>query len=131
MSVFDKLAFWKKKEDFSKDFGADFGKMPSDFGPGQDFGNYPQDQRTGLDQNMNLGLPNDAGFGSYGPPGQQASMQQPFGAPLQPQQPDFKSDKFEVVSAKLDSIRYTLESINQRLANLERIAYGEDKKRGW
>jgi hypothetical protein len=137
MSVFDKLAFWKKKEDF-KDFGADMGlgsQMDPGMGHGHDFGNFAQNRNAGLDQNMNLGTPDDTGFGNMGggfgaPPGQPSSMQQPFGAPIQPQT-DFKSDKFEVVSAKLDSIRYTLESINQRLASLERVAYEEEKKRGW
>jgi len=39
----------------------------------------------------------------------------------------------EIVSAKLDALKATLESINQRIANLERIAYGDDepRKRGW
>jgi len=153
MGVLDKIAFWKKKDDFNlgKDLGADLGLgpdpgMPPGMGPGPDLGMPPSPRgmqpNTGLDQNMNLGMPDDTGFGSMGqhqppsqPPGQPAPMQQPFGAPIQPPQPtasDFKSEKFEVVSAKLDSIRYTLDSINQRLANLERVAYGEhDKKKGW
>jgi hypothetical protein len=141
MGVFDKLAFWKKDQNLGKDFGADLGLGNMNQGP--DFGFPPQQGQhgnMGLDQNMNLGMPDDMGFGNIGsgpqaPPGQPSSMQQPFGSPLQPQQPmqsDYKSDKFEVVSAKLDSIRYTLESINQRLANLERVAYGEqEKKKGW
>ncbi len=35
---------------------------------------------------------------------------------------------FEIISAKLDSIRANLDAINQRLANLERVAYGEKDK---
>ncbi len=148
MGFFGKLAFWKKKDDFDlgKDFGADLGLAPMQpMGPDLGFppNAYPARQRTGLEQNMNLGMPDDIGFGSTGrlypssmqPPGQPSPMQQPFGAPMQPQPPtekDYQRDKFEVVSAKLDSIRYTLESINQRLTNIERIAYGEqEKKRGW
>ena len=142
MGVFDKLAFWKKKDDFDlgKDFGADLGLGQPGAAP--DLGPSPYaPQRAGLDQNMNTGLPPDTGFGSMGkpqtpiqPPGQPAPMQQPFGAPMQPPKPtahDHSNDKFEVVSAKLDSIRYTLESINQRLANLERVAYGEHDKKKW
>ena len=131
MGIFDKLAFWKKKEDFGdfdKDFGADLGLG----GMG--------DQTMGPGMGRDLGMPEDTGFGSMGreypqrsmqPPGQPVPMQQPFGAPIQPAQPseyDYSRDKFEVVSAKLDSIRYTLESINQRLTNLERVAYGEQEK---
>lgn len=37
------------------------------------------------------------------------------------------SKDMEVISAKLDALRAALESINQRLANLERIASGEQK----
>ncbi|MBI2664871.1 hypothetical protein HYX10_06050 [Candidatus Woesearchaeota archaeon] len=55
--------------------------------------------------------------------------------PMYPQQfsqPSFGPNRdLELVSAKLDAIRASLDSINQRLANLERIAYGEENKRGW
>lgn len=150
MGIFSKLAFWKKKDDFDlgKDFGADLGLGPRDTYPGAGMGQeqgfppqYGAQRNLGLDQNMNLGMPEDTGFGGMRreapmqPPGRPSPMQQPFGAPMQPPQPterDYPSDKFEVVSAKLDSIRYTLESINQRLANLERIAYGEhEAKKRW
>jgi hypothetical protein len=143
MGVLDKLAFWKKKEDLGlgNDFGADLGAAPT----GPDLG-MPQQPGMARDLGLpsrDLGMPEDTGFGAAQPraqppaqpPGQFSPMQQPFGAPMQPQQPtqaDYKSDKFEVVSAKLDSIRYTLESINQRLANLERIAHGEHEgKKRW
>jgi len=154
MGVFGKLAFWKKKDDFDlgKDFGADLGLGPPGKGPdmgigsaggGHDLGLPPQQgtgRDLGLGQPGNLGMPDDIGFGSMGkqqPPGQPAPMQQPFGAPVQPAAPtqkDYAKDKFEVVSAKLDSIRYTLESINQRLTNIERVAYGEHEhstKKRW
>lgn len=142
MGVFSKLAFWKKKDDFDlgKDFGADLGLGPMEQEMSPNLGiprPYNAQRNAGL-QNMNMGMPEDTGFGSMGreqPPGQPLPMQQPFGAPIQPPQPterDYRNDKFEVVSAKLDSIRYTLDSINQRLASLERVAYGEqDNKRRW
>ena len=142
MGVFSKLAFWKKKDDFDlgKDFGADLGLGPMDNNFGMDNG-MPQQNNMGLGQNMNLGMQEDIGFGNSGrnnrsaqPPGQPVPIQQPFGGIQQQQMADSSRDKFEVVSAKLDSIRYTLESINQRIANLERIAYGEQDqqpKRRW
>lgn len=140
MGIFSKLAFWKKKEDL--DLGADLG-LPANQPMGPDLGlpKQPGMQRDLGLPSLDLGMPEDVGFGGMGtqqppiqPPGQPSPMQQPFGAPIQPPPPTERerSDKFEVVSAKLDSIRYTLESINQRLTNLERIAYGEhEKKRGW
>jgi len=37
----------------------------------------------------------------------------------------------EVLNSKLDTIRISIESLNQRLVNLERIAAGEEQKRTW
>ncbi len=139
MGIFSKLAFWKKKDylGLGNDFGADLGMGPED--TGADWGSqkqYGMGRGLGL-PSRDLGMPEDTGFGAMGqaPPGQPSPMEQPFGAPMQPRQPtqaDYQTDKFEVVSAKLDSIRYTLESINQRLANLERMAYGEHEgKKRW
>ena len=45
-----------------------------------------------------------------------------------PQQ-DMTSKNIEVISSKIDALRANLESINQRLANLEAIARGEQDKR--
>jgi len=56
-------------------------------------------------------------------------------APYQaPQQPYYGANKdLELVSAKLDALKATLDTMNQRLANLERVAYGDDQsnRRGW
>lgn len=144
MGILGKLAFWKKKEDpLGNDFGADLGLGPTGQPVGPDLGLPGQQYGMGQGTGRDLGMPEDVGFGGMGseygqhsmPPGQPAQMQQPFGAPIQPAQPtehDYSRDKFEVVSAKLDSIRYTLESINQRLTSLERLAYGEhEKQKRW
>ena len=47
--------------------------------------------------------------------------------PQHPQQqfPVTYSKDLEIISAKLDSIKASIEAINQRLTNLERIAAGE------
>ena len=127
MSIFGKLAFWKKKDDLM-------------LSPG-----------LGLQQNLGL----DSGFGtpgmgtqlqqplqpfSLGPSAQFAPLGQPaspgFGMDLQGIQGYGASKDLEVISAKLDALRSALESINQRLANLERIARGEQdteayRRRGW
>ncbi len=166
MGFFDKLAFWKKKDDLS--LGGDFGKdlgLGKDAGLGDPFGaglggeSFGNESDAFNKQGMgrDLGFGSDVGqqgFGAQGfgsfpkqsggydpgfnqPPGQPVPMQQPFGgmAHQQPQQAQVElyGKDLEVVSAKLDSIRYTLESINQRLANIERIAHGEteDKRRNW
>ena len=131
MGFLGKLMFWKKKDEFE------------DIGLGEK-GNIP---------NVDLGLGPDLGAGadlgqglSMVPPGTQPSipsMQQPTQQPLQPtQQPpslgpnynqpqmqsqDYATSKnLEVISSKLDALRAALDSINQRLANLETIARGEE-----
>ena len=49
------------------------------------------------------------------------------------QQPSYQSDNYiasknlEVISSKLDALRASLESVNQRLANIEAIARGEQE----
>jgi hypothetical protein len=62
----------------------------------------------------------------------QAPQQQPFGAPMQPMQPSPKeysvSKDIEIVSSKLDALKATLDGVNQRLANLERMM---QNKRSW
>ena len=40
--------------------------------------------------------------------------------------------ELEVINAKLDAIKATMDAINQRLANLERLAYGDqEQNKGW
>ncbi len=60
--------------------------------------------------------------------------QQPFGAPMQPMQPSNQMEMtmtkdFEIVSSKLDMLKATLDGINQRLENLERLS--QDKRNRW
>ena len=129
MSFFSKLAFWKKKDEIDelgkdlgidKDLGLDIGTGPSpDLGMGidanqaqQPYQRYPSFQQP------------QQGF-------QSASFQS---QPVFQQQPSYNSnDNFiasknlEVISSKLDALRASIESINQRLANIEAIARGEQE----
>lgn len=52
-------------------------------------------------------------------------MQHAVMQPVPPPQEVTVDKDLEVISSKLDAIRANLDSINQRLANLERVAYGE------
>ena len=124
MAFFDKLAFWKKKDDLG-DLGKDLG-MDKDLGLGMDTGPSP-DLGMGLD----MPQPQQQPFQKY-PSFQQPSFQsQPAFQPVQ--QPTYQGDNYinsknlEVISSKLDALRATLESINQRLANIEAIARGEQE----
>lgn len=146
MAFLDKLMFWKK----SDDFGIPEGPKPDlgfDSGLGRDMG-------SGRDSGLGFGSPDvGAGFpGSFEePPARpgfeqnafaqqhmQPFQQQPFQQPpfQQPQQSTNEyiiSKNIEVLSSKLDALRAGIESINQRLAHLERVASGEheEKRRSW
>ncbi|MDP7180268.1 MAG: hypothetical protein QF824_03290 [Candidatus Woesearchaeota archaeon] len=157
MSFMDKLMFWKKSDDFGKDLemGLDKGLAAHDAGMGGPGGpGGPGTEMGGHDpglggQGMGMGG-HDPGFGappqqpsygqspSMGQPPQQMAPPQQFQQPAPPMMPQQQGGQevvgkdFEIVSSKLDGLRATLESINQRLANLERVAYGEhDRKKEW
>ena len=126
MAFFDKLAFWKKKDDLD-DLGKDLGidkDLGLDFtsaGPSPDLG-------IGLEQTPQQPLQKYPSF-------QQSGFQQQPSYQPQPsfQQPSYQNDSYiasknlEVISSKLDALRATMESINQRLANIEAIARGEQE----
>jgi hypothetical protein len=115
MGVFDKLTFWKKKED-------DFGlseldkslKIPTGLPASPDanlgFGQQPfSQQQTGLPPSQY----------DYNQPQQMQSFQQDQSYALQ--------KEIEVISIKLDAIKAAIETISQRLASLERFAYASNE----
>lgn len=122
MGLFSKLAFWKKKDEFE---GIGLGDKPKGLGG-------------------DLAAP-DLGLGSSGLEGGFGTSTQPIAAPPtqpsypQSQQPSFQpptqqpqgftaEKDLEVISSKLDALRAALDAINQRLANLEAIARGEEEQ---
>ncbi|MFH1181425.1 MAG: hypothetical protein V1702_00540 [Candidatus Woesearchaeota archaeon] len=126
MGIFDKLTFWKKKDDLAlSNMGglpggmADISQMPGDDSFGADIGGMP-------------GQP----MGQY-PPQQysrQTYPQQQFQQPSfsgYPSQQQYGNRELEVVSAKLDALKAYMDSINQRLANLERLAEQQQSGRRW
>jgi len=156
MSFFEKMRFWKKKEDDFSNVGLNLNKDFSapDFGLGKS-----DDITSGYDPSLNSAPSGFQQPGSqqqfqsppqYSPPNQFG--QQNFSAPQstfapqpafsQASQPYYQqqsspqytvSKEIEIISIKLDAIRSSLESINQRIAGLERVAYGESEqpKRKW
>ena len=116
MSFFDKLAFWKKKDDL-----ADFGKnLGFDKDLGMDLGQGPSPD---LGMGIEPASPQQA-FNKYPSFQQQPAFQQP---PYTSDSSYIASKNMEVISSKLDALRVSLESINQRLANIEAIARGEQE----
>lgn len=124
MAFFDKLAFWKRKDDIG-DLGKDLG-LDKDLGLGMDAGPSP-DLGMGLEAQQ----PQQQPFQKY--PSFQQNNFQPQPAFQASQQPSYQGDSYinsknlEVISSKLDALRATMESINQRLANIEAIARGEQE----
>jgi len=131
MSIFSKLMFWKKKDEF-----ADFGLGDKGAVPGMNLGLGPElgagaELTQGTEMQPSLGMPMQQ------PPIQQpapfqAPAQPPFQSPAQPQmqgQEYTNSKNLEVISSKLDALRASLDSINQRLANIENIARSEEEQR--
>lgn len=102
MGILDKLMFWKKSdEDFKFDSALDreMGKssLPESF-------DQEQKQRLGLDESS--GLPESA-----------PSAPAAFSAASQF---SGKNQDLELINSKLDTIKAMLNSLDQRMANLER-----------
>ena len=152
MAVLDKLMFWKKKDplgDFGKDMdmGKDFSGKGFDTGRPNDLGLPRQDPGLGIDQGPG-GLPGiDQGPGGIDqghrpdafkptppqPSGSLVQMQQPFQVqPAAPKEHNYMVSKdIEIISSKLDALRAAMESINQRLANIERVAMNQQEDKRW
>jgi len=120
MNVLGKLMFWKKDELGLGDELA----MPKGSMPMEDIGlDSPGIPKT---PQMQAPEPRLDTFEGARP------VQQPF--MQQSQQPSYGGSNrdLELVSAKLDALKASLDNINQRLAGLERVAYGEDEhRRAW
>jgi len=137
MGILDKIMFWKKKDEFEdidlggKDklaFGDEFGAQPgaapgaapgagalgSEMGPGMGQGQQPAPPGPSI---PSITQP------TYAPP------PAPAPPPSYPSpQADLESKNLEVISSKLDALRVSIESLNQRLANLETLARGEEEQ---
>ena len=123
MGIMHKLAFWKKDDfDLGKDtLGLDRGKNLGIDSTGKNLG-LDRDT-TGLDLNREDSSDlNESDYSSVNsPPGMQRNS---FNQPQRPQYAPQSSDNkdLEIISAKLDALKAKMEMIDQRLANIERIA---------
>ena len=147
--MFDKLKFWKSKDEFD-----DFGLGDDPALPPLDDQHPPSGQSLGLPPSQDFDLAEQPQFGqqrqppaipaprqqmqpaSYSP--QSFPAAQTFSPPsYQPQQQQYQvgmtSRDIDVVIAKLDSIRLQIEALSQRLANIEQSAAAErtNKRQFW
>ena len=114
MSLLNKLAFWKKEDEF--DFDKEFSAETSDpKTPAKDLFAEPHEpvQESAFSSRApeNLGLPS-ASF-------------------LQRQSPEARTVDNELINSKLDTIKAQISAIEQRLANIERLLGSEQKQRLW
>ena len=124
MGFFSKLAFWKKKDDLG-DLGKDFG-LDKDLGMGMDMGQGPSpDLGMGLEPGQPQPYQKYPSFQPQPSFQSQSFQQQPSFSATDPY---IASKNLEVISSKLDALRASLESMNQRLANIEAIARGEQEE---
>lgn len=118
MGILGKLMFWKHKDEFSDIGLGDKEKLA-----------FGDDFPTG-NQQLGLGPEAPAGPAPSFPSTPAQSFQSPQYQPPRfdnPQQ-DINSKSLEVISSKIDALRASMDSLNQRLANLEAIAKGEEEK---
>ncbi|MBI2666354.1 hypothetical protein HYX13_01960 [Candidatus Woesearchaeota archaeon] len=118
MSLLNKLAFWKKEDefDFDKEFsgeGANSGISPST--PTKDlFAESPSHEPV-----------QESPFASSSSGNLSPSSFQ------QRQFPESRTGDAELLNSKLDTLRAQLSAIEQRLANIERLLGSEQKQRLW
>ena len=122
MGVFDKLIFWKKKDELALQPALGF-----DAGYGNPQGLQPLPPMQQMQPMQQFGPMQPAPpVGGFGMEMQSLQSAQNYGA----------AKDMEVISAKLDALRAAIENINQRIANLERLARGEQdvqdiRRRQW
>lgn len=117
-------------------FGKLFGKKDDDLGlreldkslnmpTGLNMGGGQSDSNLGLGNSpYGTGMPNQPS--SYGSsPFDSSAMQAPQMQSVQDQNVYAISKELEVISIKLDAIKMAIESLSQRLANIERSTYGD------
>lgn len=126
MGFFDKLVFWKKKDELGLE---SLGQQNYPLPPGGDQWQQPWSQ-PGIGQPYQQQPAYQQPF----PP------QQPFPSPYSPQVDAMQSSaayaqgqQLALVSAKLEAIKAALDALNQRMANVERQLETQDvyRKRGW
>jgi hypothetical protein len=146
LSIFSKLAFWKKGESSNDEFGLGNDPMMNfgdNMGNSQFNSGFQQQPKVpkAFEEEVD---PTGGSYSTNFAPKNYAEAKRPADDFFQPQKPfsvaTSSSDSsyhaakdFEIVSSKLDALRAAIESINQRLINVEDLLRREkkDKDRYW
>jgi len=152
MGIMDKLMFWKKKDDFADlklpDVPKDQPVGQHDFGAGQGApgasapGTSPGDTTPGLGGTPSLGERTSAPDYPTNVEMTQPGYKEPefdappprhgmAPAPAQSASGDMLSKDIEVLSSKMDALKASIETINQRLANMEQYMREQKRRGGW
>jgi len=127
MGVFDKIKFWKKEDefDFDKLAGESSSSLPDESRPMQD--------DLGLGESELSKEPEMPGMPKTEPSA--SPFDQPKPEPAQQQAPtgnvqdySLPNRELELINSKLDTIKAILRSLDQRTANLEKVAGVEQEK---
>ena len=135
MTILDKIMFWKKKDEFADmglgdkeklAFGDEFGAQPG-AAPGTIPGADALGQVPGMPGQQPA--PAEPSIPSITQPSYSPPPTAPFPPPAFPNpQADIESKNLEIISSKLDALRASIESLSQRMANLEALARGEEEQ---
>ena len=128
MGFFD---IFKKKKDEVPPF-KDLSQFPSDFGLGQDMAPgmdaglgdgfsamNPMQQRSQMPPTLE-----PVQYGQQQYPGNTFAPKRPYDQPQQSVHNDLINKNIEVISVKIDTLKATIEALNQRIANLENMIRG-------
>jgi hypothetical protein len=125
----------KKEEDFNLDDNFDFKDDPTKGLGGTDPLSNPDFSQPSSMEPQSSVPERELDLGQHQPLPQPGLQHQP----MQQQQPatfhddhSYKTAKdFEIITTKLDALRSAIESMNQRLMNIERTLQDDKKKRYW
>lgn len=116
-------------------FNQNFGNNQDPFQQqGAQGSSFQSSQHSSSHSAQPFGYGNNVGTTQFGSGYAQDQKQQEFFSTKREDiyEPRDTKKEIEIISVKLDSIRTTLEAINQRLSNLERSSYDKDwKNKGW
>ncbi len=134
MGMFDKLAFWKKDDDVDFDKLADQAAGKTDL-PHHDNLDMEEKNRLGLDEKPMF--PEDPAGQTNQLPHHLQESAMPSDATTSPtpgsaaQHPMGPNRDLELINSKLDTLKATLTSVEQRIANIEKAMGAEQKPKLW
>ena len=120
MDILKKFMFWKKDDLGLNDLDKTMPKTDFGLEPNLGLGQQPGFGHQQMQQPMQPSYPSfQVNPATYGP------QPQAFESIRQDQQGYTISKEIELISSKLDALRVAIDNLNQRLANIERLAYAE------